>query len=514
MASIAQAHRLEKPTDAERRDLAILCAIAAAFALLHIGTNGRYGFNRDELQFLTDARHLAWGYVAYPPLTPFIERIGLHLFGLSLMGLRLFSVIAQAIAILVTGLMARDLGGGRAAQVTAALAVALSPVPMIESTEFEYNTFDYLFWVLIAWFVIRLLKSDNPRWWIAIGAAAGLGLMTKYNILFYLAGVLAGVAFTSARRYLKSGWFWAGIALAFLIVLPNLLWQIHNHFISYVFLQSIHARDVHNGRGDQFLKDQISFCINIVAAPLALAGFVFFLRGGFMSDRRYRMLAWMYAVPVAILILANGRGYYTGGAYPMLLAAGSVACAHMLKTLPTAASRALASIFYVALGAVGAYTMATVIPFASSGPLRDFALANNSGLREEFGWEELVRTVASIRDSLTPEQQAHLGITTGNYGEYGAIEILGAAYHLPSPIGTKNSEWLRGYPASQPTTIIALGLNAEQANALFTGCRWAGHNGNSLGLRNEESQYHPDIFVCGPPRDPWPVFWKKHRDFG
>lgn len=500
---------IEISRSTSRRDLLLLCTIALADALLHIATNGRYGFNRDELQFLTDARHLAWGYVAYPPLTPFIQHIAVALFGLSLVGLRLFSVIAQAVALLVTGLMARDLGGARAAQVTAALAIALSPVPMIEGTEFEYNTFEYLFWVLIAWFVIRLLKSGEPRWWIAIGGAAGLGLMTKYNILFYLAGVLAGVVFTSARRYLKSSWFWAGITLTFLIVLPNLLWQMHNHFISYDFLRQIHARDLRIGRGDQFLKDQIKFCINIVATPLAIAGLIFFL-----CNARYRMLAWMYAVPVAILILAKGRGYYTGGAYPMLLAAGSVACAQMLKTLPRTASRAIATIFFLGLAGVGAYTMATVIPFASSGPLRDFALANNSGLREEFGWEELVRTVASIRDSLTPEQQAHLGITTGNYGEYGAIQILGAAYHLPSPIGTKNSEWLRGYPTPQPTTIIALGLNAEQANTLFTGCKWAGHNGNSLGVPNEESEDDPDIFVCGPPRDPWPVFWKKHRDFG
>ena len=185
-----------------------LC-IAAAAGLLHILTNGRYGFHRDELQFLSDARHLDWGYVSYPPLTPFIERISLGLFGLSMVGLRMFSVIAQMLVIVVSALMARDLGGGRLAQVTTALTVALSPLPIFEATEFQYTSFAFLWWVLAAWFTIRLLKTENPRWWIAIGAALGLGLMTKYAIVFYIAGILVGMAFTPARRYFASKWFWA-----------------------------------------------------------------------------------------------------------------------------------------------------------------------------------------------------------------------------------------------------------------------------------------------------------------
>ena len=148
--------------------LPVFC-IAGAIALLHILTNGRYGFHRDELQFLSDARHLDWGYVSYPPLTPFIERIGLSLFGLSLVGLRLFSVIGQAIAVFVSGLMARDLGGNRLAQVATALSVGLSGLPLFEATEFQYTSFSFLWWVLICWCVIRLLKTDNPRWWLAIG---------------------------------------------------------------------------------------------------------------------------------------------------------------------------------------------------------------------------------------------------------------------------------------------------------------------------------------------------------
>lgn len=146
-----------------RIEWAALLGIAAFVTVVHLLTNGRYGFHRDELQFLSDARHLDWGFVAYPPLTPLLERMGLEIFGLSLVGLRLFSVLAQAAALVVTGLMAREMGGGRMAQIAATVAVALSPLPLFEGTEFQYSSFDFLWWVLIAYFTIRLLRSEDPR---------------------------------------------------------------------------------------------------------------------------------------------------------------------------------------------------------------------------------------------------------------------------------------------------------------------------------------------------------------
>lgn len=486
-----------------------LLAVAAAVSLLHLLTNGRYGFHRDELQFLSDARHLDWGFVAYPPLTPFLERIGMAVFGLSLVGLRLFSVVSQALAILVTGLMARELGGGRLAQVATALSVALSPLPLFEGTEFQYTTFDYLWWVLIAYFTIRLLKTENPRWWLAIGAAMGLGLLTKYAIAFFIAGILGGVLLTRERRFLGNAWFWGGMALAVAIFLPNLVWQARHGFISLHFLQHIHTRDVGQGRTDGFLRDQFLICTNLFAAPLWIAGLLSFLR-----DRRYRLLAWMYLIPLALFIVAKGRGYYLAAAYPMLMAMGAVAGERWTASLGRLPRRTLEAVFFQGLVVIGLYACAIVLPLASGGWLKDFALRRNGDLREEIGWDELVKTVAGIRDSLPPDQRANVGVLAGNYGEQGAIEILGPAYHLPTPISGTNSAWLRGYPVPPPSTLIVLGLSSKYANRTLTGCRVAGHNGNLLGVGNEESHDHPDIFVCGPPRQPWPEFWKKYQDFG
>ena len=495
--------------EARWADNAVLLAIAAAVAILHLATNNRYGFHRDELQFLSDARHLDWGFVAYPPLTPFLERIGLGIFGLSMVGLRLFSVIAQAAVIVVSGLMARELGGRRLAQVAAAMAVALSPLPLFEGTEFQYSSFDLLWWVLIAYFTIRLLKDDNPRWWFAIGVAVGLGLLTKYSILFFIAGILGGLVLSGARRHFRSGWFWGGIAVALVIFMPNFFWLVRHDFISYHFLQHIHVRDVGEGRADGFIKGQFLLCANLFAVPLWVAGLVYFLR-----DSRYRMLGWMYLIPLALFFFSKGRFYYLAPAYPMLLAMGAVAGERWVKSMPRWGRLTTESVFFSGLAVVGAFVCGLLIPLAASGPLRDFALRNNGDLREEFGWDELVKTVAGIRDSLPADQQASLGVLVGNYGEQGAIEMFGPAYHLPRPISLTNSAWLRGYPDPPPTTLIVIGFSQTSANRAFSGCLLAGHNGNSQGIKNEESQYHPDIFVCGPPRKPWPVFWKDYQNFG
>ena len=509
MSSTASEPRVDQLVRARRNDVAVLVGIAALCAIGHIATNGRYNFHRDELQFLSDARHLDWGYVSYPPMTPFLEHIGLSLFGLSLVGLRMFSVIAQALVIVISGLMARDLGGGRFAQVTAALCVALSPLPIFEATEFQYTSFGFLWFALIAWFTIKLLQSEDPRWWLAIGAAVGLGLLTKYSIVFFIAGILVGMVLSRARRYFLSRWFWGGIALALLIFLPNLIWLFRHDFVSYTFLQHIHKRDVGEGRAEGFLLGQFIADANLFAAPVWIAGLVAYFR-----DRRYRMLGWVYLLPVLLFWVGKGRFYYVAEVYPMLLAMGAVVGESWLSHRSVWGRRAREVVFFVGLFAVGTIACTRIVPIAPDGPLRDYALRNNGDLREEFGWDELVKTVAGIRDSLPPDQQTSFGILVGNYGEQGAIEILGAAYHLPPPISLTNSAYLRSYPRQPPSTLIVLGYSKERADRDFSGCRLAGHNGNALGIRNEESEDHPDIFVCGGPRQGWPLFWKTHQWFG
>jgi 4-amino-4-deoxy-L-arabinose transferase-like glycosyltransferase len=497
--------------DAERNDYLSLGVIALAVVALHIATNNQFGFHRDELQVLDDARHMDWGFVPYPPLTPFLERVSLGLFGLSLVRLRLFSVLAQAAALIVTGLMACELGGGRLAQVLAALAVAVAPLSLFEGTEFQYTSFDYLWFVLIAYFLIRLLKSDNPRWWVGIGAMVGVGMMTKYAMAFFVAGVVVGVLLTPARRYLKSPWLWAGASLSVLLFLPNLIWQIRHDFVSFHFLQYIHKRDVAEGRANGFLRDQFMISTNPSVAQLWTAGLYYFLFSG--AGKRYRLLGWAYVIPFALYFFGKGRGYYLASAYAMLFAAGCVLLEQWAGTLSKVWSRIVYGVTFAALGLGGAFACAIILPLGPISPA-NFALKNNGELREEIGWTDLVAAVAKIRDSLSPAERANLGIIAGNYGEAGALDLYGPSYGLPPVLSGTNTAWYRGYGDPPPRTLIVVGISRGYANSHFEACRLAGHNGNPYGINNEDSREHPDIFVCGPPLKGWPAFWQGFQWFG
>jgi len=506
---------VQLPTDSHtssRGDLAALISLALLVAVVHMLTNGRYGFHRDELQVLDDARHLALGYVAYPPFTPFVERVSLALFGTSLVGLRFFSVLAQSVVLVLSGLMARELGGSRLAQVVAAAAVMIAPFALFNGTEFQYGSFDYLWWVLAAYLIIRLLRSGDPRRWLAIGLAIGLGMLTKYTMAFFVAGIVGGVLLTPVRRHLRSPWLWFGAAVAVLVFLPNLAWQVRHHFISLDFLRHIHARDVGEGRAEHFLRDQFLTSTNLLAAPLWLAGLVYVLASP--EGKRFRMVGWMYAIPLALFAVAKGRGYYLAPAYPMLFAAGAVWGERWVNSLARGWKRFVLAVEFVLLAAGAAAPAAIILPLFPIGSPHNVALRINGDLREEIGWPELVATISHIRDSVPAQQRGRVGILAGNYGEAGAIDLYGPAYGLPSAISGINSYWQRGYGDPPPGTLIVIGYSREFVDANFQSCAYAGHNANPYGLKNEESEYRPDIFVCGAPRKPWPEFWAHFQSYG
>lgn len=496
-----------------RSEVGLLLLLALASLGLHLATNGHYGFHRDELDTLDNARRLAWGYVAYPPLTPFIARLGLELFGPSLVWLRFLASVAQAIVIVLAGLMARDLGGGRLAQGIAAVAVAISPIAMTAGLMLHYLSFDYLWWVLVAFAAVRLCKTDDPRWWLLLGAAIGLGMMTKYTMIFWVAGVVVGVLCTARRRDLRSPWLWGGVALALLIFLPNLIWQFQHDFISLTFLSNIHARDIAWGRTEEYLLDQLYVTTNPFTLPLWLAGlyFVFWATAG----QRFRLLGWLFVTPFLLLWLAQGRGYYLAPAYPMLLAAGAVWTECWLQTLAPGAAQRVKLTVKIGLAVGAVITALLTLPLTPvNSPVWQVADGIHENFREMVGWPELVATVADIYAKLPAEERAHTAILTGNYGEMGAINLYGPAYGLPEAISGINSAWERGYGEPPPQTVIIVGYGEEAAHRLFQDCQLAGQVTNRYGIANEESSWRPAILVCQAPRQPWPVLWPHLRSFG
>src|SRR6516225_2860118 len=274
------------------RGLAILFAVAAAVLVIHLMTGRRYGFHRDELATLDDARHLAWGYVAYPPITPFVGRISLKLFGESLTGFRFFAAVSTSVAVVLTGLMARVLGGKPGVQALAASAAI--PFALGAGTLMQYVSFDYLAWVACSCFFVLLCKTRDPRWWLAIGGCIGLGMLTKYSILVCALAIAAGVLFTDLRADLRSKWLWLGVAVSLLIFLPNLIWQIQNDFVSLDFLRHIHERDVRIGRTKNFLPDQLE--LTMFTLPLAILGLCFYFAS--KTGRGFRAIGFLYVIPL------------------------------------------------------------------------------------------------------------------------------------------------------------------------------------------------------------------------
>ncbi len=492
-------------------DTAILVLCALAVVAVHTATNGQYGFHRDELATMDDARFLDWGYVVYPPITPFLARISMTLFGASMIGLRFFAAMAAGIAMLLTGLMAREIGGKLPAQLVAAWASAIAGPAMFLGSVFQYVSFDYLWWVLAGWATVRLLKSGDQRWWLALGAAVGLGMMTKYTMAFLLAGIVGGILLTNPRSLLNR-WLWFGATVAFVIFLPNLIWQVRHAFITLTFLKFLHVRDVGLGLTDGFLLAQFWSTTNPVTVPIWIAGmyFLFFRPEG----KRYRMIGWMYVIPLALFLIARGKAYYIGPAYPMLLAAGAVWGERWVETLsPTAAAKIRRAV-RTCLVVSGIAAAALVLPLAPAGS-RWWRIADaaNGNLNEEFGWREMADAVVRVRNSLGPDDTP-IGVLAGDAGQAAAINLYGRGRGLPEVISGSNSHWLHGYGNPPPKTVVTAGFLHADLEPVFESCELAGRFTIPYGIENIAIGNRTDIFVCRRPRQPWHLLWKRFHWFG
>jgi hypothetical protein len=490
-------------------DTQLLNLLAISGALIHILLNGQYGFHRDELDFVMNARQLAWGYISYPPITPLFARIGLELFGESLRGLRVLPAIAQGIVMILAGFMARDMGGKRNAQILTAFAVFIAPVSLFGGTVIMYFAFDYLWWVLVAFFMVRLLATDDARYWLGIGAGIGLGMMTKYTMGFFVAGLVVAVLVTPARKYLKSKWLYLGAALALLIFLPNLIWQAQHDFIAFDYLSSIHARDVSWGRGDDFLPEQLFLTTNPLSLPIWTVGLSLCLFS--VSMKRFRTLGWMFVVTFILFLINQGRGYYTGPAYVMLLAVGCVWFEGWFERLggkKCQVGYGLLWTMQVIGSLIGVVLMKPIGAINST--LWDFRYDVSGDLFVEMvGWQDLTAQVTGIYQPIPESEKPRAAILAGNYGEAGALELYGKG--LPRIISGANSLWYRGYGDPEPETVIVVGFERVDAEKIFSSCEYAGTVTNSYEVKNEESSYHTGLYICRQPRRPWSELWQEMR---
>lgn len=463
-----------RPADSTLREalrLALIFSIiklAVQVAGTLISTHYGYGYFRDELYYLICGRHLAWGYVDQGPVVAVQARLGEILFGKSLVGIRMLSAFAGAVMVGLTGMLAWALGGRRPAQALAMIGVLVAPQYLALDSFLSMNSFEPMFWMGCTLVVIQIAKGASPRWWMMFGILAGLGLLNKPSMTFFLIALLIGLFVTSQRSLLWNRWVLAAIGVTILIALPNLLWQIHHHWPTWEFL--------HNGRVEN-KNVKLSPMAFIFAQVQNLHPLTIFIWGAGLvwtffnkHTRQWRWIGATYLIFFTIMMTLHAKDYYVTPIYPVLFAAGGIAWEQRLAHRKLVENnRAYAfPITETVLLITGALILPMAIPVMppqtwirytsalhlhsnntenhASGPLPQF-------YADRFGWQEEADSVARIYNALSPADRAKVGILCSNYGEASAINFLGEKYHLPVAISGHNNYYLWG-PQGQTGEIM------------------------------------------------------------
>ena len=475
--------------------------VAATVLAVELLLAGRYGVHRDEWYFLVAGHHLAWGYVDQPPLTPALARLSDMLFGGSLLGLRLLPALAVAAVVVLAGGLARELGGDRRAMVLAAVGTAAGSVFLAAGHLLSTTTFDLLAWVVLLWLAARLLRTGDGRLWLAFGVVAGIGLLNKSLVALLAIALGVGLVVGGRGRMLRSGWLWAGAALAAAIAAPNIVWQAAHGWPQLEMARVLSARDG-GVLGALLQLPLLVVALNLFLAPLWIAGAVRLFR-----DDTFRPLAWTWVAVLVLTVISGGKFYYAAPVHVVLIAAGAVAAAEHWRDAPGRLRGAT-----VAVAASGVLMLPAALPVLPVSVLgRTPLTALNDQLGETIGWHDLVAQTASLYAAIPADERAHTAILAGSYGEAGAIERLGPAYGLPAPVSGQNSypSWRR--PADDVTTVLAVRGSRAWLEQFFGSVEQVGTFTSPPGIDNEIDG--AGFFVCRQPRAPWVTLWPRMQFF-
>jgi 4-amino-4-deoxy-L-arabinose transferase-like glycosyltransferase len=485
-----------------------IALIAAAAVGLEMAVSARYGYHRDELYFLAAGHHLAFGYVDQPALTPLLARISSAVFGNSVAGLRVIPALALAALIVVTATMSRMLGAGRTGQLLAALATAtcaefLGALHLLTTT-----TPDFVAWAVMLLLVMRLLASEDRRWWLAIGACAGIGADAKWNIGFLVAALAAGFILTPARKLLSSRYLLAGVILAAALASPDVIWQAVNGWPNLAVFHALQGAAWHNRA--TYWPAQILFT-GLALAPVWFTGLIWSLRSE--AARRFRPVAIACAIVLVMIFVLGGKPYYNGAIYVFLFAAGAVPLERWLSARRPLAGRIPAvALMTTAMLASGALALPVAIPVLPARTLHSIPLQKiNYDLGETIAWPRLVALVAREYDTLPAPQRRLTTVLAGNYGEAGAIDRYAAQFGLPQAYSGGNNFWLWGPPPTADTSAVVVGMDPAFLRREFSSVRLVATFWNGLGVSDDEQG--AQIFIVSGLRSTWTAAWPAFRDY-
>jgi hypothetical protein len=442
-----------------------LVALAAVSFVGHMLVAGNYGYFRDELYYLIDGRHLQLGYVDQPMLMGLLSALMNLIAGDNLGAIHVIPALCAAGIVFVTGLIARELGGGRFAQVLAAVAALCALIFMATGSIFSMDVIDELCWAVGTLILVRLLKRDEPRLWLAFGLVAGLALTAKLTMLFFGFSLTGALLLVPERRSFRSRWIWLGGAIAFAFLLPYLIWNALNGFPTWTFWHH------YGGLGTSplgFFTFQF-LLLNPIAVPLAVAGLIFYFRP---ENRRYRVLGWTFVILYVVFTLGSFKPYFLPPIFPLVFAPGAVTCERVFQRrtkstwLPYAYPGALALVGLLlsplAMPVLPPETFVSHYGFltgaGNGGAGQRTAGAFPQYLGDRFGWDTMAATIAQVYRSLPTEERAHACIFTINYGEASALNLLGPRYHLPPAISGHNNYYLWGPGRCDGSVLITVGV--------------------------------------------------------
>jgi nitrate reductase NapE component len=505
-----------------RSDIALLLYIAGFKLFIHLAINlfGGYGYFRDELYYLACSDHMAWGYVDHPPLSIAVLWVSRLLFGDSLFSLRLLPAISGAVVVVLTGLITREIGGNRYAQVLAAVCVVAAPLPLGMDSIFSMNSFDILFWTLALYLVTLIINRDGTTTWLLLALTLGLGLLNKISVLWLITALVAGFLLTSNRRLLLSRGGLIAALLTLLIFLPHLIWQIVNGYPTLEFIRNAASGKYAPLSPFELLVQQALF-MNPLTSPFWITGVIYVLIS--KTSKRFRMLSIIYLAVFLILSVGkNVKAAYLVPLMPLLFVLGAFAAEKAIRKInwiwlkPVALVVIPISGVFLAPTVLGVLPVETYVVYARTlGVAPPASESHTLGslpqhFADRFGWPEMVAAVAEAYDKLSPAEKSKCAILCNNYGEAGAIDFFGRNHDLPGALSGHNNYWLWGIGNDAGEVVIRVGGKESDLKVSYAEVIKSGIFKNDYCMPYESNL---PIWICKNRRIPLKDDWIQFKVF-
>ena len=491
-----------------KRYIPIILLLSFVKFIIHAFANSNYGFHRDELLHLSASEHLDWGFMEFPPLIAFIGKLSYVFFDYSLWGVRLFPTLAGISILVLCCLIAKELGGKSKAILLSGVCV-LAFLPFYRNhTLFQPVAFDQLFWTLGFYFLIKFINSENKKYLIFLGITLGIGLLNKYTILVWAFGIFISLFFYNNGKLFRNKWLYISAFISLLIFLPNIIWQIQHDFPLLKHLHELNESQLDNISPFDFGLQQLNFPFTLIVSLIGIIALI--------NDKRlkkYKVIAISVLIVFFTMWVLQSKAYYIFAIYPVLFASGSVKIESLLTNKPT--------LIYL----VAAVVLLPSIPFIPELtpilPIEKYVDYTNKeevngrieltgDYADMFGWEEQVKLVDSVYKSLSIKERKNTILWAENYGEAGALKILGKKYDLPNPISRHGSFWYWGYQNKNADVWISLGNEKESVENVFEEIKLVKIIKHKYAIGEENGI---PLYICRKPKIDIDKWWKDYEEY-